>query len=248
MDKTEKFAFGFLAVTMVIALYAVLSAFNVVSFSANPAPDLQSNAMGQRLTRMSLSPFDVKLAKDFMDKNGDGKCDVCGMPVELCIDSGQMQCNMDSKSAIGVLGSDHSHADLKIYVNGKQLDESFFASFARDTQRVDSEITSSFVHAENANPPEKVGDLLHMHATGVPLWIFFKSVGMDFSKDGLTLPDGQKFSGDGKRMLKFYVNGMPNSEWENYVFKDLDKILISYGSETDLSQQLSSITDIARNH
>ncbi|MBS3053689.1 MAG: hypothetical protein J4469_04260 [Candidatus Aenigmarchaeota archaeon] len=246
MDTTEKLTFGFLGISAIVAIFAVFSVFNVFSFSVDE--DAAQNVMGQGPTRMSLSPFDVKLAKEFMDKNGDGKCDSCGMPVEMCIDSGQMQCNMDSKSTIGILGSGHTHADLSIYVNGKRLDESFFASLARDTQTIDSEITSSFVHIENANPPEKVGDIIHMHATGVPLWIFFKSVAMDFNKENLSLPDGRKFSNDDKNTLKFYVNGKPNSEWENYVFSDLDKILISYGDEADLTQQINSITDFSKSH
>ncbi len=251
MDNTEKFAFGFLGITVLIAVFAMLSAFNVFSFSnSNPAAsgDSVQSVMGQRLTRMSLSPFDVKLAKQFMDKDGDGKCDACGMPVEMCIDSGQVQCNMDSKSTIGILGSQHIHADWKIYINGKALDDNFFDSIAMDMSNANNGISSSFIHVDKGAPsPEKTGDIIHMHATGVPLWIFFKSVGMDFNKESLTLPDGRKFSNDGKNTLKFYVNGKPNNEWENYVFSDLDKILITDGNG-DLNEQLNSITNFAGNH
>ena len=165
------------------------------------------------------------------------------------MDSGQLQCNMDSKSTIGILGSQHIHADWKIYIDGKALDQNLFDSISMDMSKMDNKITSSFIHVDKGAPaPEKTGDLIHMHATGVPLWLFFKSVGMDFNKDCLTLQDGQKFCNDAKNTLKFYVNGKPNSEWENYVFKDLDKILISYGSETDIGQQMNAITDFAKNH
>ncbi|MBI4095979.1 MAG: hypothetical protein HY438_03905 [DPANN group archaeon] len=251
MDKTEKFAFGFLGITVIVAAVVMLYALNVISFgNSNPASgNSVQNAMGQRLTRMSLSPFDVKLAKQFMDKDDDGKCDACGMPVEMCMDSGQLQCNMDSKSTIGVLGSQHIHADWKIYINGKALDDKFFDSIAMDMSKMNNSITSSFIHVDKGAPsPEKTGDVLHMHATGMPLWIFFKSVGMDFNKESMTLPDGRKFSNDGKNTLKFYVDGKPNNEWENYVFSGLDNILISYGDETDMRQQLNSITDFAGNH
>ncbi len=250
MDATEKFAFGFLGITAVIAIFAMLSAFNIITLGASPATSATTqNVMGQRLTRMSLSSFDVSLAKQFMDKDGDGKCDVCGMDVQLCMDSGQIQCNMDSRSTIGVLGSQHTHADWKIYINGKALDDIFLEPLSMDMSKMDNKLTSSFIHLDKGAPaPEKTGDILHMHATDVPLWIFFKSVGMDFNKECLTLPDSQRFcSGNGKT-LKFYVNGKQNNEWENYVFKDLDKILVSYGDETDLSQQLVSTTNFAKNH
>lgn len=252
MDTTEKFAFGFLGIAVIVALFTMLSAFNVILFSTNTNPttsNVPQNTMGQRLTRMSLSAFDSGLAKQFMDKNGDGQCDACGMDIQLCMDSGQMQCNMDPKSTIGILGSQHIHADWKIYINGKALDDTFFGPLAMDMSKMDNSITSSFIHLDKGAPaPEKTGDLIHMHATGVPLWIFFKSVGMEFNKDCLTLPDKQKFCNGGQNTLKFYVNGKPNSDWENYVFNDLDEILISYGSESDLTQQLNSITDFAKNH
>lgn len=242
MDTTEKFAFGLLGIAAIIAIFAILSTFNVISFNSNTNiaanTNNAQNSMGQRLTRMSLTSFDAGLAKQFMDKNGDGKCDACGMPVEMCMDSGQIQCNMDPKSTIGILGSDHIHADFKVFINGNALD------FANP----DYYMKSSFIHVDDNQNKEGASGTLHMHATGVPLWIFFKSVGMDFSKDCLILSDGQKFCNNGKDTLKFYVNGKPNSELENYVYNDLDKILISYGSEPDLTQQLNSITDFAKNH
>ncbi len=238
----------FLAVSSTLFLYPSNS-----KPSANVIVEKQSN------TRMSLSSFDREMAKQFMDKNGDGMCDVCGMDVELCMDSGQIQCNMDSKSTIGILGSQHIHADWKIYISGEPLGDTFFEPLAMDMSKMDSKITSSFIHMDKGAPaPEKTSDVLHMHATGVSLWIFFKSVGMDFNKNCLTMPkqidaqgasvSQQKFCSDGKNTLKFYVNGNPNSQWENYVFNDGDKILISYGDGTYLTQQLNSITDFAKDH
>ena len=110
--------------------------------------------MGPEMSGMSLTPFDVKLAKEFMDKNNDGKCDSCGMPVDMCISSGQLQCNMDSKSTIGVLESQHIHADWKIYINGKALDLSDKAHMERIKN---NQPVSSFIHVDDAPAPEKTG-------------------------------------------------------------------------------------------
>lgn len=41
---------------------------------------------------------------------------------------------------------------------------------------------------------------------------------------------------------------MAFNEFENYVFNDLDKILISYGNEDELKNQFASITGFAKNH
>ena len=107
---------------------------------------------------------------------------------------------------------------------------------------------SNFIHVDSGNPlPEKNGDVLHMHATGVPLWIFFDSINMDLSKDCLVLDNGKKFCNDDKNTLKFYVNGQPNNEFGSRVIKDLDKYLVSYGNEDEaaIQQQLSSVTNLA---
>ena len=54
----------------------------------------------------------------------------------------------------------------------------------------------------------------------------------------------------GNKKLKLFVNGKENNEFENYVFKKLDKILISYGNDSgeEINNQLASITNFAKNH
>lgn len=198
--------------------------------------------------KLSLTSFDRGLAKKMMDKDNDGQCDSCGMPVEMCIESGQLECNMDSKSTIGILDSTHIHADWKIYINGKVLDLSDKAHMER--MKMNAPV-SSFIHVDSGNkPPEKTGDVLHMHATSVPLWIFFESVNMKFDKECLVLETGERLCNNEKNTLKFSVNGIPNEEWEKYVFKDGDKLLISYGNENqqELQTQGDTITDFAKNH
>ena len=90
---------------------------------------------------------------------------------------------------------------------------------------------SSFIHIDSGAPaPEKTGDIIHMHATGVPLWIFFDSINLDLSKS-----------------TKVYVNGELNLHGLNYVFNDLDKILITDGIG-NLEEQINSITNFAKIH
>ena len=246
--KREKVAIMFIYGILIFAILVLFFTAKSMFFS-KPETNLQTSQATMQVSttsRMSLTSYDKELAKEFMDKDNDGKCDVCGMLVEQCIGSGQLQCNMDSKSTIGILGSEHIHADWKVYINGKTLsfEDKDHMGIMRNNLPV-----SSFIHVDSGAPaPEKTGDILHMHATGVPLWIFFKSVGMDFNKECLSLSDGQKACNDDKNTLKFYVNGKPNNELENYVFKDLDKILISYGSETNLEPQIEAITNFAKNH
>ena len=226
--------YGFSVFTLIILSVSI---FSVSKLFFTGQQTSATNSMS-KLSAMGLTNYDKQLAIKFMDANDDGRCDVCGMDVELCISSGQIQCNMDSKSTIGVLGSIHIHSDFKVYGNGKPI------NFANSSYYM----KSSFIHVDDNQNKEDASSVLHMHATGVPLWIFFESIGWKLNKDCLILDTGKKYCDDGENTLKFFVNGKPNSEWENYVFKDLDKILISYGDEIDLTSQLNSITDLAENH
>lgn len=139
-------------------------------------------------------------------------------------------------AGIGPAGSTHIHQDFKVYINGNVID---FSQGKYQKPHLNAK-----VHLEGGN-----GDLIHKHATGVTMGFFLKSVSISFDKNCLTIDTGENYCNDGDRTLKFYVNGKPNSEWENYDLQDGDKILVSYGSESGdgLKQQLSSITDKSKN-
>ena len=64
-----------------------------------------------------------------------------------------------------------------------------------------------------------------------PLWIFFKSVGINTTN------------------LNLYVNGKLNPEGINYVFNDEDKLLLTDGiDEATINKQFESITNYAKAH
>ena len=228
---------------LILVLIAVLGMF-IFSltdfFSTKPKQVNQDPSQMKEFSRMSLTSFDRELGIELMDQNHDGRCDICGMSVEQCLDSGQLECNMGPNAKTGILGSQHIHADWKVYVNGKPI------NFADNKYYMQS----SFLHLDDDQNKEDASGVLHMHATGVPLWVFFKSIGMNFDKNCITLGNNEKLCNDGDKKLKFFVNGKENNEFENYVFNDLDKILISYGNENQeqIQNQLNSITDFAKLH
>ena len=233
--------FGAIALIIILFVVVGLLVFSLYDFLNSKSGKVnQASTQMKGTSRVSLTAFDRELGRDLMDQNHDGRCDTCGMPVEQCLDSGQIECNMGPDSKTGILGSQHIHADLKFYVNGKSF------NFADDK----SYMKSSFIHLDNQQNKDDAGGVLHMHATGVPLWIFFKSIGMDFNKECITLDNKEKICNDVNKKLKLFINGKENNEFENYVFKDLDKILISYGDESkeEIKNQLNSITDFAKLH
>ncbi|MFN6992144.1 MAG: hypothetical protein ACK4MM_05435 [Fervidobacterium sp.] len=141
---------------------------------------------------------------------------------------------------MGAAGSTHEHADFKVYLNGNWIDFSQPKYFVR----------SPYIHVEGG---PGVGQVLHIHATGVTLDTFFKSVGIQFSKDCFVDDNGNRYCNNGTHTLKFYVK-KPNGNWEEndqfekYKPVELDKILITYGNESpdEIVMQQESVSDLAR--
>ena len=134
-------------------------------------------------------------------------------------------------SGIGPLRSTHQHADIKVYINGQSIDFS---------QRK-YQVTTSFIHFE-----EGIGDVIHTHATGLTMGNLFKSIGSDLNSNCLVF-DGKSYCSSDGKTLRFYVNGKLNNQFASYALQDLDKILVSYGSENEsgMQQQMASVTNLA---
>lgn len=234
-NKKKYLVFGLLTIALVIFLSSLYAFLGLQRSSATVEGQ---SAQLTKVKSLQFTPFDRELARQFQDKDNDGRCDLCGMPVDICIDSGQLQCNMAPNSTIGILGSAHNHADFKVFIDGKPED------FARP----DYYSRSGFIRVELNQKKEEASGVLHINATGVPLWIFFKSLGMDFTATCLKLL-GREFCDDPGKRLRFFVNGVENDQFGDYVVKDLDKILITYGNEgAAVQEQIKQITDFAKNH
>lgn len=141
---------------------------------------------------------------------------------------------------IPVLGTAHDHADLNVYNNGERL----------IIAKPENYMKSMFVHIDPNQNSEDANSVLHMHARNVPLWLFFRSIGVNLKKDSLTLADGQVLKNENGNTLKFYLNEQKVDELSDYSFQPLDKLLISYGPENDpnLEQQIKAMTNFAKDH
>ncbi len=138
------------------------------------------------------------------------------------------------QSGIGPAGSTHIHQDWKAYLNGVPVDFS--------VGKYQKPHLNQKVHMEGGD-----GDVIHVHATGVTMGFFLESIGLDLGKDCFKMDTGEQYCNQDDKTLKFYVNGKLNDQLGDYILKDSDKILISYGSESEeaIADQLGSITDKA---
>ena len=137
---------------------------------------------------------------------------------------------LEQLTSIGRLGSAHVHSDIKVYVNGEEI---------RVYQQKNFE-KNKFTHM---HPGKDEEDVIHVHATGITLKQFFNTLNIKLSRNCIIFEDGNEFCNDRSETLKYYVNGKINDETPDNEVKDLDKILITYGdeSQTEIQKQLASI-------
>lgn len=128
----------------------------------------------------------------------------------------------------GPLGGIHIHAGLLVDIYNQQFD---FTSTAY-------QLKSPYIHFEKGN-----GDTVHMHASNVTMGFLFDTLKIGLDDKCYTFPDTRAFCTNDKYTLKFYVNDHQVPDLKNYVFKDQDRMLISYGNENDtqIKEQLSKV-------
>ena len=138
---------------------------------------------------------------------------------------------------IGVVGGIHYHADFALYINGSSYDFSQEKYMSGDNKSL-----SNFVHLHDMD-----GEVIHKHAEGITLGFFFESIGMKLNSACLVLDDGTSYCNKDDKGLKMYVNGKHNDEFAGYDIQDEDKILLSFGDESEegIKRQIDSITDEA---
>ncbi len=131
----------------------------------------------------------------------------------------------------------HWHADFALYIRGERydFDQARFIS--------DEEVERS----ENVHIHQPRPNLVHVHREQTTWREFFTSLGFELTDTCLTLPDGEQLCETETERLSFILNGV---KLDSLAFEDItniDRALISYGSESDdeLLQQFALVTDEA---
>ena len=136
--------------------------------------------------------------------------------------------SVDTIVGVGPLGSEHSHAAILVKILGDSFDFSIPAY----------QIKSSWIHFEGRD-----GSTIHKHATGATLGFLFDTLGLGLDDQCYAFQDGRKFCTSEEYSLKFYINSQRVNDIRNYEVQDGDRILISYGNETqhEINQQLAEL-------
>ena len=129
----------------------------------------------------------------------------------------------------------HEHADFAVYLNGEKFDFTPAKYQSSDTNPLDPD-----AHLHDGN-----GDVTHKHRKGITLGYFFDTIGIKFDSQCFVTDNGKQYCNTADKKLSLYVNGKENTAFGNYEFTDLDRILITYGDQTGVADQITSITDDA---
>lgn len=117
----------------------------------------------------------------------------------------------------GKLGDEHVHASMLVRIFGDKFD---FAAPAY-------QVKSAWIHFESSD-----GNTIHRHATGVTLGYLFDNLNIVIDEECFIFPDGRQFCTNEDYSLKYYINHQHVSNIRNIVFEDQDRLLISYGNES----------------
>ena len=128
----------------------------------------------------------------------------------------------------GKLGGEHEHASLLVRIFGDKFD------FAVPSYQ----IKSSWIHFEESD-----GNTVHRHSSGVTLGYLFETLGIEIDENCYIFADGRQFCTNEDYSLKYFINHDSVNSINDYVIQDDDRILISYGSETEgqINQQLNEL-------
>ncbi len=123
-----------------------------------------------------------------------------------------------SPPGAGAMRSDHAHAAILVKIFKDEFD---FSSPAYQTK-------SPWIHFEGRD-----GSTIHKHATGVKLGYLFESLGIGLDDKCYMFLDGRNFCTNDEYSIKFYINREKVDDIREYEIQEDDRILISYGNETD---------------
>ncbi len=161
---------------------------------------------------------------------------ILGIIIAIAVIAGKVLLDSGAPE-IGIVGDVHYHADFALYIDSERFD------FAQEKyMSTENKSLSNFVHLHDLK-----GNIIHKHAEGVTLGLFFETLDMNLNDTCLVLDDGTSYCNEENKEWKMYVNGKHNDQFAGYDIRDEDKILLSYGDEVEeeLKAQIDSVSDEA---
>ncbi len=131
----------------------------------------------------------------------------------------------------------HYHANFALYINGQR------EAFKGDANYSETEMcaaNTAMSPEERAHMHDHVNNVVHVEDHAVTWGQFFANLRFTIGPDMVEVPDGTVYAENGSAKLHVILNGQDLtglSNISNTVVKDQDRLLISYGDETDAELQ-----------
>ena len=138
----------------------------------------------------------------------------------------------------------HFHANFAVFVDGARLDLS--------GDRFMEDVAACSV-GEQVLPKNRVhlhgndADVVHVHHDGVTWGHLFANLGMGLGDDYLALADGRVLTAGGGKTLKFVANDRPQFSVDGELIRSGDRVLISYGAESEAEVLRTQLPAVASN-
>ena len=144
----------------------------------------------------------------------------------------------------------HYHANFAVYVNG-QRQEFKGAQYYSEVEMCT--LNNTVQPNERAHMHDNINNVVHVEDHAVTWGQFFTNLGWIMGPTFIASPDGTIYSENGNSKLHLTLDGQDYTDlggMQNVVIKDKDKLLVSYGEETEslLKQQYSAIPSTAQKY
>jgi hypothetical protein len=144
----------------------------------------------------------------------------------------------------------HTHTDFAVWIDGDRMD--FSAPELMSEKEDDDSATADHAkhghqHHDYLHLHDGVGHVIHRHKPGLSIGEFFESIRISISgtcyASFTPLADGELC---GSTPFRLFVNGSEMPFTMDYVFEDLDQILITNAAnDAEVARELSVMTDDA---
>lgn len=136
----------------------------------------------------------------------------------------------------------HYHASFALFVEGERVDLSG-DEYMEDVATCAAGRTvlpRARAHLHNNNP-----DIAHVHHPGVTWGHLFANLGIGVGQTYIALPEGPVLAGGDGRTLKLILNGRPQLAVHNEPIRSGDRVLVSYGAESEAEVLGSQFPQVA---
>ena len=153
----------------------------------------------------------------------------------------------------------HVHANFALFLDGERFNftrEEFMSDKPCSYPLSSNIIPTAHAHGEDNNDGEVAledavhlhemdGDTIHIHAAGVTYGQFFESLGMVFNDTNFIDHEGNEYIPTEEKSFHMYINNEKVENLAEREVQDLDRVLISYGSEESINSELVQIAHTA---